>query len=81
LSDDLVETLDKLAAAMGRTRAWVIEDAVRYYIDHEAEEIYATAEALEEVRSGKAVMIPHEEMMDRFDRMIDEWAGDESHLA
>jgi predicted transcriptional regulator len=81
LSDDLVETLDKLAAAMGRTRAWVIEDAIRYYIENEAENIFSIAEALEEVRSGNAVLIPHEEVMDRLDAKIAEWAGDASHLA
>jgi predicted transcriptional regulator len=72
VSEEIIEAVDNRAAAMGRKRQWVIEQAIRRYLDEEGPEVLAIAEALAEYRSGNAVLIPHEEVMDRLDRMIEE---------
>ncbi len=63
LSDELTERLDRLAAAVDRPRSWLIEQAVSRYLDEEAWQVAAIAEALAEYRSGQASLMSHEDFM------------------
>lgn len=63
LSDDLTERLDRLAAAVDRPRSWLIEQAVSRYLDEEAWQVAAIADALAEYRSGRASLMSHEDFM------------------
>ena len=55
LDDDLHSRLERLAEREQRTRGWLINDALRVYLEQEelrAERYRQSLEALEEVRAG-----------------------------
>ena len=70
LSDDLVARLDGLAAAMDRSRGWLIEQAIARYVDEEAWQVAAISEALSALRSGEETLTPHAEVMERLGEMV-----------
>jgi predicted transcriptional regulator len=76
LSDDLAARLDALAAALNRPKAWVIEQAISRYLEEEAWQVQAIAEALDSYRRGEATARPHDEVMDRLEAMIHERSSD-----
>jgi predicted transcriptional regulator len=81
LSDDLAGRLDQLAATLDRPRTWLIEQAVARYVDEEAWQIAAIAEALAEYRRGGATLSPHDELMGRLEARIRATTGDADPLA
>lgn len=52
LPADLVERFDKLAAAMDRPRSWVMQRALRQYLEAEGAEIAEDIESLAEADRG-----------------------------
>jgi predicted transcriptional regulator len=76
LDDDLVARLDQLAAALNRPRAWVIQQAIARYVEQEAWQVQAIAEALAEYRGGEAIASPHDEVMARLEATIRERTAD-----
>lgn len=70
LDDNLSNKLEALAISMDRPKTWLIEQAVRHYVDEQAWQVQAIQEAVNEVDSGKAVLIPHEEVMSRFEQKL-----------
>jgi predicted transcriptional regulator len=81
LSDELATRLDQLAAAVDRPKAWLIEQAISRYVEDEAWQVQAIAEALAEYRSGQTTVRSHDEVMDELEATIRERIGDASHLA
>ena len=65
LGDKLAERLDRLAAAMDRPRAWVIEQAGARHVADEARQLREIAGAPAEHRSGRATLHRHEGVMAR----------------
>ena len=63
LDEALLQKLDELATAMGRSRNWLIAQALRDYVENNAEQVYAIKEALDDYRSGAATLVSHEEVM------------------
>lgn len=63
LEDSLAEQLAALCAALDRPKTWVIEQALTRYFEDEAWQVKAIQEALEEVESGRATLISHEDVM------------------
>jgi len=56
LPADLVEAFDRLAATLERPRSWVIERALRQYIDEgEGAEIAEDSESVAELDRGESV--------------------------
>lgn len=53
LPADLVERFDKIAAAMGRLRSWVVLRALRQYLEAEGAEIEEDIESLAEADRGE----------------------------
>ncbi len=49
---DMIETLDKIAAGMERSRSWVILDALREYLADEGQEVLDVLEGLAEADRG-----------------------------
>ena len=47
-----LERLDKLAAAMDRSRAWVIKEAVAHFLDYEGWFVQQVEAGLEDVKRG-----------------------------
>lgn len=81
LEDELVDKLDRLAAAMDRPRAWVIERALSRYVEEEAWQVAAVQEALDEYRSGRAKLRSHTEVMQRLEERVRNRAGVDRPLA
>ncbi|HZS03220.1 MAG TPA: ribbon-helix-helix domain-containing protein [Chloroflexota bacterium] len=81
LSDELAARLDQLAASLDRPRAWVIEQALARYVEEEAWQVQAVADALAAYRQGGASVRPHSEVMQRLEARIQAQADDASPLA
>ena len=55
LPADLVEALDRIAAALDRPRAWVLDRALRGWLAEEGAEILEDSESLAELDRGEVV--------------------------
>src|SRR5437773_2539792 len=67
LDEELASKLDALAISMDRPKAWLIEQAIRSYVEEQAWQVQAIREAMEDYRSGKAELVPHEQVMERLE--------------
>ncbi len=70
LEDETAAKLDTLAASMDRPRAWLIEQAVKSYVEEQTWQVQAISEALADYRSGKAEIVPHEQVMEQMEAKI-----------
>jgi len=50
---DLLEQIEEIAKACGRTRSWVMVRAMRAYVAAEGEDILAIAKAEREIENGE----------------------------
>lgn len=62
LDDDTLTQLDMMAQAADRSRAWLMSQAVKQFVEHEAWQIEAIKKSLEKLESGKAQFAGHEEV-------------------
>lgn len=67
------QKLEKIAAIMDRTRNWVIADAIDQYLDVYEWQTKYIKEQLRLVKSGKAKLIPNEEVMADLKAHLDSW--------
>jgi predicted transcriptional regulator len=65
---DLIETLDKIAAALERSRSWVMLRALRQYIADEGQEVLDVQEGIAELDRGEG--IPIEDVLAEMDEII-----------
>jgi predicted transcriptional regulator len=65
---DLIETLDKIAATLERSRSWVMLRALRQYIADEGQEVLDVQEGIAELDRGEG--IPFEEAMAQWEEII-----------
>ena len=65
---ELIEQLDKVAAAMDRSRSWVMLDAVRTYLANEGQEALDVQAGLEEANRGETV--PFEQVLADLDEKV-----------
>jgi predicted transcriptional regulator len=65
---DLIETLDKIAAALERSRSWVMLRALRHYIADEGQEVLDVQEGIAELDRGEG--IPIEDVLAEMDEII-----------
>jgi predicted transcriptional regulator len=65
---DLIETLDKIAAALERSRSWVMLRALRQYIADEGQEMLDVQEGIAEAERGE--MVPIEDVLAEMDAII-----------
>ncbi|HBB34397.1 MAG TPA: toxin-antitoxin system antitoxin subunit [Cyanobacteria bacterium UBA8803] len=70
LDEALTEQLDALAASVDRPRSWLIEQAIKRYLEEQAWQVQAIQEALADLRSGKAELVPHEQVMQRLETKL-----------
>ncbi len=68
--DDTVEKITEIAKALDRSRNWVIEDALKQYIDQQAWYLEGIQAAQASLADGKG--IPHEQVMEDMSALIDE---------
>ena len=67
---DTVEKISSIAQAMDRSRNWVIEDALKQYIDQQAWFIEGIQQAQKSLAEGEG--IPHEALMTEISELLDE---------
>jgi len=65
---DTVEKISSIAQAMDRSRNWVIEDALKQYIDQQAWYVEGIQKAQASLSEGEG--IPHEEVMAEISELI-----------
>ena len=65
---DLIETLDKIAAALERSRSWVMLRALRQYVADEGQEVLDVQEGIAELDRGEG--IPIEDVLAEMDEII-----------
>ena len=65
-----VDKISAIAKAMDRSRNWVIEDALKQYIDQQAWYIEGIQQAQASLSAGKG--IPHAEIMAEISELISE---------
>ena len=58
---ELGQQVDRLAAAIRRNRSWVIEEALRRYIERETQFLDAIEEGIRDIEAGRT--IPHNDVM------------------
>jgi predicted transcriptional regulator len=66
---ETMEALGRIAEAMDRSRNWVINDALKAYVEDNAWLEEQVAASRREIAEGKG--IPHDEAMDRMRRHIE----------
>jgi predicted transcriptional regulator len=65
---DVIETLDKIAAALERPRSWVMLRAIRQYLADEGQEVLDVQEGIAEAERGE--MFDFDEVMAELDEII-----------
>lgn len=68
LPADVIETLDKIAAALDRPRSWVMLRAIRQYIADEGQELLDVQQGIAEADRGE--LVDFEEVMAEIDEII-----------
>ncbi len=65
---DLIETLDNIAAALERSRSWVMLRALRQYVADEGQEVLDVQEGIAELDRGEGILI--EDVLAEMDEII-----------
>jgi predicted transcriptional regulator len=67
---EVVEKLSALAKSMDRSRNWVIEDALKQYLEQQARYVEGVQQAMASLERGEG--IAHEDLMAEMDALIEE---------
>lgn len=62
LDDDTLKQLDMMAKTADRSRAWLMAQAVKQYVAHEAWQVEAIQKSLEKMESGTARFADHDKV-------------------
>ncbi|MGJ7582882.1 type II toxin-antitoxin system RelB family antitoxin [Variovorax sp. RHLX14] len=65
LPDDVSARLQHLVELTGRSKTFYMVEAINQHID-DLEDLYLAERELEEVRSGRSISVPLEEVMKRY---------------
>ena len=66
IPDELADALDQLLQKEGRSKSWLIREALTEYLAHQRELERLTLEGLEAVREGR--IVSHEEVGNELDK-------------
>lgn len=66
MDEEMVARLDQLAQASGRSRAWIIKDALSRYLDEETWFAQEVEKGRQDASAGR--LVSHEEVKDRMRR-------------
>lgn len=72
LDPETVKRLDQMAQAMDRDRSWLMSHAIERYVEDEAWQVEEIRKAVEKVKSGRAKLIPHDEVFAKLEAKIKE---------
>lgn len=67
VTEEFRAKIDVLAEALGRDRAWIVEQAVRRYVESESEFISAVLQGRKDIKAGR--FIEHDQMEADLDRI------------
>ena len=70
VSPDKQAKLDAIAANADRSRSYIVNEAIDYYLDLYEWQTRRIEERLERAQSGEAKWIPHDEVFDRLEAKI-----------
>jgi predicted transcriptional regulator len=76
IPEDLSQQLTSLAQALRRNRSWVIEEALRSYVESEKQFLDAVEEGIRADEAGE--VIPHDEVMNEIDSLLANYPLSES---
>lgn len=65
LPKEIEDRLEALATATGRTKTFYVREAILEYID-DLEDLYLAERELEEVRAGRSIPVPLEDVMKQY---------------
>jgi RHH-type rel operon transcriptional repressor/antitoxin RelB len=65
LPDDVSQRLQNLAQVTGRSKTYYMVEAIREHLD-DLEDLYLAEQRLVDIRSGKTLTVPLEEVMKRY---------------
>ncbi|WP_295431260.1 CopG family ribbon-helix-helix protein [uncultured Thiodictyon sp.] len=65
---ELVDKVAALAVAMDRTRNWVVEDALRQYVESQAWQVEGIKDAMASLDQGEGV--DHDDVMAEMDALL-----------
>jgi len=68
IDEELDAQLERLAAATGRSKSWLISDALRSYVANEQQFLAAVEEGKQALRDGKTV--DHNTVVAAFERIV-----------
>ena len=71
---EIEERIAELAKVMDRSRNWVIEDAIKQYLENQSWQVEGIKNAQESLKNGKGV--PYEKVLNRIQDKIDRRAKD-----
>ncbi len=71
-STSVAQKIAALAEAMDRSRNWVVEDALKQYLDLQAWQVEGIKTAQRSLEKGEG--IPHEQVMAELDALVEEQA-------
>jgi len=69
MDDEKIDRIDRLAAEVGRSRAWVLNQAADHYLAYEEWFVAQVQEGIADAKSGNT--FPNEQVMARLRRKID----------
>lgn len=55
MDEENIDRVDRLASAMGRSRAWVLNQATKRYLEYEEWFVQQVEEGIEEIKRGNTV--------------------------
>jgi predicted transcriptional regulator len=59
LEDDILKQLDMMAKTSDRSRSWLMAQAIKQYVEHEAWQVEAIQKSLAALETGKAKFALH----------------------
>lgn len=72
LEDDILKQLDVMAKTSDRSRSWLMIQAIKQYVEHEAWQVEAIQKTLAELETGKAKFASHVEVAE----WLTSWGSD-----
>ena len=67
---ELVKELDKIAINLGRSRNWVLNEALKQYLDVQQWQTELIEQRLAESENSDANLINHDEIMDKYEKRL-----------
>ncbi len=69
MDDEKIDRIDRLAAELGRSRAWVLNQAAERYLEYEEWFVQQVREGIADAKAGKTA--PHDQVMAQLRRKIE----------